>query len=164
MVLVFHMQLSSCRKAYYRWIRYAQFAVNPPFESLVSHPARASVGSSPTACSSDDGGGYDVGGRRRYPSAGGPPPSTAEEALQMEEVYMDAMAFGMGCCCLQVTFQARDVSESRHLYDQLAVLSPILMALTAATPIARRSGSVSTSGATSTYCSALKSHTSFAAP
>ena len=50
---------------------------------------------------------------------------------------MDAMAFGMGCCCLQVTFQARDVSESRHLYDQLAVLSPILMALTAATPIAR---------------------------
>ena len=69
--------------------------------------------------------------------AGGPPPSTAEEALQMEEVYMDAMAFGMGCCCLQVTFQARDVSESRHLYDQLAVLSPILMALTAATPIAR---------------------------
>ena len=35
---------------------------------------------------------------------------------------MDAMAFGMRC--LQVTFQARDV-ESRHLYDQLAVLSPI---------------------------------------
>jgi len=52
-------------------------------------------------------------------------------------VYMDAMAFGMGCCCLQVTFQARDVAESRHLYDHLAVLSPILLALTAATPIAR---------------------------
>merc|ERR1719382_665432 len=43
----------------------------------------------------------------------------------------------MGCCCLQVTFQARDVAESRHLYDHLAVLSPILLALTAATPIAR---------------------------
>jgi len=55
----------------------------------------------------------------------------------MDEVYMDAMAFGMGCCCLQVTFQGRDVHESRHLYDQLAVLSPILLALTAATPIAR---------------------------
>jgi len=52
-------------------------------------------------------------------------------------VYMDAMAFGMGCCCLQVTFQARDVQESRHLYDHLAVLSPILLALTAATPVAR---------------------------
>merc|ERR1712087_399971 len=41
----------------------------------------------------------------------------------------------MGMCCLQVTFQARDVDESRFLYDQLAVLAPILMALTAATPI-----------------------------
>lgn len=50
-------------------------------------------------------------------------------------IYMDAMAFGMGCCCLQVTFQARDVGESRHLYDQLAVVAPILLALTAATPI-----------------------------
>ena len=68
---------------------------------------------------------------------GAPPPATVEEALKMDEVYMDAMAFGMGCCCLQVTFQACDVGESRHLYDQLAVLSPVLLALTAATPIAR---------------------------
>ncbi len=45
------------------------------------------------------------------------------------------MAFGMGMCCLQVTFQARDVDESRYMYDQLAVLSPIMMAMTAATPI-----------------------------
>jgi len=68
---------------------------------------------------------------------GGPPPTTLQAALEMDEVYMDAMAFGMGCCCLQVTFQARDVQESRHLYDHLAVLSPILLALTAATPVAR---------------------------
>jgi glutamate--cysteine ligase catalytic subunit len=34
-----------------------------------------------------------------------------------------------------VTFQARDADESRHLYDHLAVLSPILLALTAATPV-----------------------------
>ena len=39
---------------------------------------------------------------------------------------MDAMAFGMGMCCLQVTFQARDLSESRYLYDQLAILCPIM--------------------------------------
>ena len=65
------------------------------------------------------------------------PPQTVAEADEMEEVYMDAMAFGMGCCCLQVTFQARDVSESRHLYDHLAVLGPMMLALTAATPIAR---------------------------
>jgi glutamate--cysteine ligase catalytic subunit len=45
------------------------------------------------------------------------------------------MAFGMGCCCLQVTFQAKDIDESRYIFDQLAVLAPILMALTASTPI-----------------------------
>ncbi|TDH72620.1 hypothetical protein CCR75_004293 [Bremia lactucae] len=50
-------------------------------------------------------------------------------------IHMDAMAFGMGMCCLQVTFQAKNVGESRHLYDHLGVLSPILLGLTAATPI-----------------------------
>merc|ERR1712071_693131 len=45
------------------------------------------------------------------------------------------MAFGMGCSCLQVTFQARDVDESRFLYDQLTVLAPIMMAISAAPPI-----------------------------
>ena len=50
-------------------------------------------------------------------------------------IHMDAMAFGMGCCCLQITFQAKDMDESRFMYDQLAVMAPIMMALTAATPI-----------------------------
>jgi glutamate--cysteine ligase catalytic subunit len=50
------------------------------------------------------------------------------------EIYMDAMGFGMGCCCLQVTFQARNLTEARHLYDQLAVLAPIMLALTAGSP------------------------------
>ena len=40
-------------------------------------------------------------------------------------------------CCLQVTFQARDLSESRYLYDQLAVMAPLMMALTANAPIWR---------------------------
>jgi hypothetical protein len=40
-------------------------------------------------------------------------------------VHMDAMAFGMGCCCLQITFQAMDVDESRFIYDQLAVMAPM---------------------------------------
>lgn len=35
----------------------------------------------------------------------------------------------------QITVQARDMGESRYLYDQLAVLAPIMMALSAATPI-----------------------------
>ncbi|KAF0976579.1 hypothetical protein FDP41_004478 [Naegleria fowleri] len=52
-------------------------------------------------------------------------------------IHMDAMAFGMGCCCMQSTLLARDIHEARNLYDQLAVLCPIMLALTAATPLAR---------------------------
>ncbi|KAH8053163.1 glutamate-cysteine ligase [Aureococcus anophagefferens] len=47
---------------------------------------------------------------------------------------LDAMAYGMGCCCLQVTFQARDATEARYCYDQLAALAPVMLALTAAAP------------------------------
>lgn len=50
-------------------------------------------------------------------------------------VHMDAMAFGMGSCCLQITFQAKNITEGRQMYDQLSPLGPILLALTAATPI-----------------------------
>ena len=42
-------------------------------------------------------------------------------------VHLDGMAFGMGMCCLQVTFQARDLAESLRLYDQLAVLAPVVV-------------------------------------
>ena len=52
-------------------------------------------------------------------------------------VHMDAMAFGMGCSCLQVTFQAVNLEESRFLHDQLLVLAPVMLALTAATPAFR---------------------------
>jgi glutamate--cysteine ligase catalytic subunit len=47
------------------------------------------------------------------------------------------MAFGMGMCCLQITFQAWDVNEARDLYDQLAVVSPLFMAISAATPMVK---------------------------
>lgn len=50
-------------------------------------------------------------------------------------IYMDAMAFGMGSCCLQITFQAKNILEGRKMYDQLSPLGPIMLALTAATPI-----------------------------
>jgi glutamate--cysteine ligase catalytic subunit len=56
-------------------------------------------------------------------------------AAKEDHVYMDAMAFGMGSCCLQITFQAKNMTEGRRLYDQLSPLGPILLALTAATPI-----------------------------
>ncbi|KAF8467240.1 glutamate-cysteine ligase-domain-containing protein [Kalaharituber pfeilii] len=56
-------------------------------------------------------------------------------AAKEGHIYMDAMGFGMGCCCLQITFQAKNLEEARTLYDQLAPLGPIMLALTAAAPI-----------------------------
>ncbi|ORM40516.1 Glutamate--cysteine ligase [Babesia sp. Xinjiang] len=50
-----------------------------------------------------------------------------------DPIYMDAMVFGMGMCCLQTTFSCVDEYEARYLYDQLAVLSPLFLALTAST-------------------------------
>uniref|UniRef100_A0A8C8FAF8 Glutamate--cysteine ligase n=1 Tax=Oncorhynchus tshawytscha TaxID=74940 RepID=A0A8C8FAF8_ONCTS len=44
----------------------------------------------------------------------------AARAALPDHIYMDAMGFGMGNCCLQVTFQACSIEEARYLYDQLA--------------------------------------------
>jgi glutamate--cysteine ligase catalytic subunit len=60
-----------------------------------------------------------------------------DKDAEVPSIYMDAMGFGMGCCCMQCTFQARDIDEARSLYDHLAVLCPFFLALTAATPIVR---------------------------
>ena len=56
-------------------------------------------------------------------------------AAKEDSIYMDAMAFGMGSCCLQLTFQAKNIDEGRKMYDHLSPLGPIMLALTAATPI-----------------------------
>ena len=59
-----------------------------------------------------------------------------------DHIYLDAMGFGMGCCCLQVTFQAQSIDEARFLYDQLTPLTPIMVNDLAApllTPTDRRS-------------------------
>lgn len=64
------------------------------------------------------------------------PPDHSNAALP-DHVYLDAMGFGMGCCCLQVTFQACNINEAKTLYDQLTPLCPIMLALTAASPIFR---------------------------
>ncbi|KAF1797940.1 glutamate-cysteine ligase-domain-containing protein [Mucor lusitanicus] len=60
-----------------------------------------------------------------------------EGAALPDHIYMDAMAFGMGCCCLQITFQACNIDEGRRLYDQLAPVAPLMMALSANSPIYR---------------------------
>lgn len=58
-------------------------------------------------------------------------------AIKPNHVYMDAMGFGMGCCCLQITFQATHIEEAKILYDQLAPITPIALALSAASPVYR---------------------------
>jgi len=59
---------------------------------------------------------------RLFPDEQAPP-----LCLEPNQVYMDCMAFGMGCCCLQVTFQAADMSQARFIYDQFAILSPLMV-------------------------------------
>uniref|UniRef100_A0A8C3WM62 Glutamate--cysteine ligase n=1 Tax=Catagonus wagneri TaxID=51154 RepID=A0A8C3WM62_9CETA len=66
-----------------------------------------------------------------------PEDDEAAKASKPDHIYMDAMGFGMGNCCLQVTFQACSISEARYLYDQLATICPIVMALSAASPFYR---------------------------
>ncbi|XP_045150761.1 glutamate--cysteine ligase catalytic subunit isoform X3 [Echinops telfairi] len=66
-----------------------------------------------------------------------PEDEEAARASKPDHIYLDAMGFGMGNCCLQVTFQACSISEARYLYDQLATICPIVMALSAASPFYR---------------------------
>ncbi|KAG8761065.1 hypothetical protein FRC14_007846 [Serendipita sp. 396] len=58
-------------------------------------------------------------------------------AALVDHIYMDAMGFGMGCCCLQITFQACSVAEARRVYDALVPVSSVMLALTAASPFWR---------------------------
>ncbi len=52
---------------------------------------------------------------------------TAARGALPDHIYLDCTGFGAGLSCLQVTFQACDVDEARHLYDQLSVICPILV-------------------------------------
>ncbi|CCW64905.1 unnamed protein product [Phytomonas sp. EM1] len=67
--------------------------------------------------------------KRRFDSCPCPVPCISHPCI-----YMDCMAFGMGSCCLQVTMQLRNVRQARHVYDQLAILCPMFLALSSATP------------------------------
>ncbi|KAI0744210.1 glutamate-cysteine ligase catalytic subunit [Daedaleopsis nitida] len=64
-------------------------------------------------------------------------PEAKRGAAFLDHIYMDAMGFGMGCSCLQITFQACNVTEARRLYDALVPVAPLMLALTAASPLWR---------------------------
>lgn len=67
--------------------------------------------------------------KERFDACPCPVPSVSHPCI-----YMDCMAFGMGCHCLQVTMQLSNEREARHIYDQLAILCPAFLALSSATP------------------------------
>ncbi|KAH9942460.1 glutamate-cysteine ligase catalytic subunit [Epithele typhae] len=64
-------------------------------------------------------------------------PEAKQGAALIDHIYMDAMGFGMGCSCLQLTFQACNINEARRLYDALIPIAPLMLALTAASPLWR---------------------------
>lgn len=61
----------------------------------------------------------------------------SNRAALPNHIYMDTTVFGMGCCCLQMTYQATHIEEAKVLYDQLTPIAPIALALSAAAPIFR---------------------------
>ena len=51
------------------------------------------------------------------------------------EIYMDAMHFGMGQCCLQITYECQTINHARYLHDMLLPFTGIMAALSAAGPV-----------------------------
>ncbi|CAK9109999.1 unnamed protein product, partial [Durusdinium trenchii] len=54
-----------------------------------------------------------------------------------KRIYLDAAAFGAGSCCTQATMLCPSLSDARYLYDQLLVLAPLFLPLTASAPFWR---------------------------
>jgi glutamate--cysteine ligase catalytic subunit len=52
-----------------------------------------------------------------------------------KHLHLNHILFGPGGCGLQATFQCNNLRDARVLHDQLVVLGPIFLALTAATPV-----------------------------
>lgn len=51
------------------------------------------------------------------------------------QIYMDAMHFGMGASCLQITYETQNVNHARFLYDMFLPWTPIMSVLSASTPL-----------------------------
>ena len=61
----------------------------------------------------------------------------ADDDVDSTAIHMDAMVFGMGNCCLQVTFQAESMEQAMSLFDCLVPFTPLMMAVSAASPVFR---------------------------
>lgn len=52
-------------------------------------------------------------------------------------IYMDAMHYGMGCSCLQLTYESQSIDHARFLYDMFLPWTPVMSALSQATPLVK---------------------------
>ena len=50
-------------------------------------------------------------------------------------IHMDAQHFGMGCWCLQITFESKNIEHAKFLHDSFIPLGAIFGALSASAPI-----------------------------
>ena len=53
------------------------------------------------------------------------------------KIHLDAFSFGMGMNSIQETFATKNVDAARWMYDQFHVLTPMMLALSAATPVVK---------------------------
>jgi len=60
--------------------------------------------------------------------------SCDRQQAKSKTIKMDAMVFGMGMCCQQITYGVRNVEAARNLFDNLLPLTPVMLALSAACP------------------------------
>lgn len=51
----------------------------------------------------------------------------AAQPAMTDQIYIDCLAIGMACSCIQVTMQCSDLEETKYLYDQLVPLCPIMV-------------------------------------
>lgn len=51
------------------------------------------------------------------------------------QIYMDAMHFGMGNSCLQITYETQNIDHARYLYDMFTPFTAIVSALSQCSPI-----------------------------
>lgn len=61
--------------------------------------------------------------------------SKSKEEPYPGKIYMDSMHFGMGCSCLQLTYETETVNHARYLHDMLLPFTPIQAVLSASAPI-----------------------------
>ena len=65
--------------------------------------------------------------------------NTSLEEIALSEpnpsfIHLDSTVFGLGMSCLQCTFSTQSLDHARYVFDQMHVISPLFLALTAGTP------------------------------